>query len=256
MRAAPWLVYHKLRGKSPRNYSGQWNDYWSQATSTDDENSVLWDIETDTEITDALTDLEPHIDRSLPMLDLGCGNGRRSRFLASTFEQVIGVDVSAAAVELAEAQTDDERVSYQVLDGLDTDAVATLSDEVGPMNVYMRGVFHVIHDKDRPTFLANLATLLGDKGTLYQLETDGAALEYFLEHPEDSPSGLPKLMHRVIEAGIIPHGFGEADVQRWFHGEGWDVLAEGASHIHSQPVGGEVGRVPAYFTIARPPTTS
>src|SRR5688572_30905432 len=40
-------------------------------------------------------------DLSVPIVDLGCGNGRQSRYLARYFDQVIGADVSPSAIELA-----------------------------------------------------------------------------------------------------------------------------------------------------------
>ena len=39
------------------------------------------------------------------VLDIGCGNGRQTRFLARHFQKVVGVDISAAAVELARRET-------------------------------------------------------------------------------------------------------------------------------------------------------
>ncbi len=256
LRAGPWIAWFKLRGRPARDYEGQWDTYWSRANRGDADNDVLWDAEDDTELQAAMTRFVPHADTSLPILDLGCGNGRRSRFLTRYFDRVIGVDVSPSAIDMARDQSQGfDGVSFQVLDGLDRQGVAALAAEHGPMNVYLRGVFHVIHDKDRPTFLANLRTLLGDGGALYQLETDGTALDYFLTHPEDSPSGLPKLMHRVIESGIVPHGFGPDDAEQWFGGAGWEILEAGPDEIHAQDIGGQPGRVPAHMVIARPVAT-
>jgi SAM-dependent methyltransferase len=254
VRAGPWILYYKMRSKSPRDYGGLWNDYWQDAHSTESENDVLWDVADDDELDAAVDKMVPHLDSSLPVLDLGCGNGRRARFLASRFDRVVGVDVSPAAIDLAREQsTDVANVSYRVLDVTDPNAVQSFCAEIGPMNVYMRTVFHVIHPKDRPNFIASLAALVADRGLVYQLETDGRALDYFLGHPEDSPTGLPKLMHRVVEHGIIPHGFGADDCDRWYGGSGWSVIESGETVVHTQPVGGVPGRVPAYYVIARPP---
>ena len=254
LRAAPWIAWYRLRGSKPRDYRGQWETYWSRARSGNGENDVLWDLDDDHEISEALDRLEEHLDRSLPFLDLGCGNGRRARFLAGRFERVVGVDVSAAAVELARSQwADGDGLDFRVLDGTDREAVEQLAAEHGPMNIYMRGVFHVIHERDREAFITNLARLLGDRGTLYQIETDGQALRYFLAHPEKSPSGLPVLMHKVVSAGIVPHGFGETDCRRWYQDRGWSVLHSGPGVLRTQHVGGEPGRVPAFVAIVRPP---
>lgn len=252
LRAGPWIAYYKIRGS--KNYAGQWDTYWGRATSSDEKNDVLWDRDDDEEIEKAMRRLEPHLDRSLPFVDVGCGNGRRARYLAQQFDTVVGTEVSQAAVELAQAQSAGiDNVSFRVLDALDTEGMAALAAELGPSNVYMRGVFHLILEKDRPALLANLAGLLGGKGTLYQLDTDGSALEYLLEHGEDSPSGLPWLMHRVVQAGIVPHGFSEADTQRWYGDGGWQVIRSGPDVIETQDVGGAPGRLPAQLVIAQAP---
>jgi len=57
---------------------------------------------------------------NLDVLDLGCGTGRNSNYLASSGNKVIGIDISKTALEIAHARADESRlghlVSYQLAD--------------------------------------------------------------------------------------------------------------------------------------------
>lgn len=60
-------------------------------------------------------------------------------------------------------------------------------------------------------------------------------------------------MHKVIQHGILPHGFGAADHARWFAGSGWDTLDSGEAKLYTVPfAGGRPGRVPAFYGVVRP----
>lgn len=99
--------------------------------------------------------------------------------------------------------------------------------EFGDMNVYMRGVLHVIQKPDRANFVASLQSLLGQNGILYQIELTGAALPYFRALPGDSLSGLPRLLHKVVEHGIMPIGFELKDAAKLFRQNAWHIVAKG-----------------------------
>lgn len=251
LRAAPFILFYRLRGRPGRDYQGQWDSFWRSVGRTGTDGEVLWDTEDDTETRDAVERLRAHADFELPILDLGCGNGRRANWLAQDFARVFGVDVSQAAVALA--QSLNSAIPFEVLDVTDAAAVQGFIERNGTMNVHVRGVLHLIQDKDLPAALANLRALLGDRGVLYFSETDGTALDYFLTKPGDSRSGLPKGMHKVIEHGIIPHGFGEDAHRRWFDDAVWETLSAGVTAlITTRFADGEPGQVPAFYAVVRP----
>ena len=47
--------------------------------------------------------MRAHLDLTLPVVDLGCGNGRQTRALASSFPLAIGVDLAGLWEEAARA---------------------------------------------------------------------------------------------------------------------------------------------------------
>jgi SAM-dependent methyltransferase len=253
------VLFFRLKAGSPRDYFGQWDSYWKTIHATGRGGEVLWDNEPERASVDDLRRFEAHMDRSLPILDLGCGNGRQSRFLARKFKTVVGVDVSPAAVELARTETRAEKnIHYRVLNGAHPDEARALHAEFGDMNIYIRTVLHVVQQADRPNFIESLRILLGERGTLYSIELSVGALSYFKTLPGDSPSGLPRLVHNVIRHGVVPIGFTEDDRQRFFPESDWEVFAEGIDAvINTVPLShGAEGKVPAYYMIARPRAAS
>ena len=249
------LLFYTIKSKSPRDYQGQWNNYWASVHKTGTQGEVLWDNVPERASKEDLGRFKAHMDESLPILDLGSGNGRQSRFLAQHFGRVIGVDASARAVELARKETVDEtNIEFRVADMTDIEEAKKLHNEFGDMNIYMRGVFHVIQKPDRANFVASLAVLLGEKGTLYQIELTSGALSYFRTLPGDSPSGLPKLLHKVVTFGIRPIGFKLEDVNKIYPEDHWSVIDRGDDvTINTIPMShGEEGLVPANYLIAKP----
>ena len=249
------LIRYQITSKSTRDYSGQWNSYWSTVDQTGINGEVLWDNAPRHASEEDLMRFTEYMDDDLPILDLGCGNGRQSRFLAQHFSQVIGVDVSANATQQAQQESaTTTNVTFRVFDGTDPAQAQALHDEFGDVNIYMRGVFHVIQKPDRANFVASLQTLLGQMGTLYQIELTSAALTYFRTLPGDSPSGLPKLLHKVVEHGITPIGFELDDVDRLFRQDDWRILDQGQNvTINTVPLShGHEGHVPANYLVLRP----
>ncbi|MBV9425027.1 MAG: methyltransferase domain-containing protein [Solirubrobacterales bacterium] len=112
-----------------------WERWWSSVDGKP--GAVVWDAAE----SDLVADLEVFADAftpDLPVVDLGCGDGRQTRFLARHFQTVIGVDISPAAIEHARAADDLENVSYRVLDARSSAEAERLHDELGDANVYIR----------------------------------------------------------------------------------------------------------------------
>ena len=249
------LVRFQLTTPSTRNYQKQWNNYWGDTQETGQHGTVLWDVDPERASQIDLERFKSYFNPNLPLLDLGSGNGRQSRFLAQHFSKVVGVDVSEAAIALAKKDSHHQsNLTFRVLNATDPTQVKALHDEFGDMNVYIRGVVHVIQKPDRPRFAAGLRTLLGSKGVLYQTELDNEALPYFRQFPGDSPSGLPALMHRVVSYGITPIGFKLNKLHEIYLPDQWEILEKGNNAIMNtiEVAPGQPGAVPANYLIARP----
>jgi SAM-dependent methyltransferase len=186
------------------------------------------------------------MDPDLPLLDLGCGNGRQSRFLARHFPLVIGADISASAIRLARTETpENANVVYRVFDALDTDAVEMLHAEYGDLNVYMRGVLHMIRWHERHRFIENIGCLLGLQGTLYQIELGSESILKLRRLPEGVFVQIPKVTRRV--------GFNLEDRSRFYPDDSWCVVAQGSDvALQSIPLpDGTVEGMPGNYLILR-----
>jgi SAM-dependent methyltransferase len=251
------LLFFRLRGGSPRQYRRQWENYWRTIRTTGTGGEVLWDNVPEKASAEDLLRFAAHLNPDLPLVDVGCGNGRQTRFLAGYFPRVIGIDVSPAAIELARRETrgapDEAKIAYRVWNGANPGEAEALHHEIGDANLYMRTVFHCVQSSDRPSFVASLATLLGERGTLYLIELSRGALETLRQLPGNSQSGLPRLVHNVVRNGIHPIGFSEQDRKRYFRDDRWSVLAQGDTvAIRTVALAhGEEALVPANYLVMR-----
>ena len=249
------LVYYQITTPSARKYRQQWDNFWGDTQETGQHGDVLWDVNPESASQIDMARFAPYFNPDLPILDLGTGNGRQARFLAQHFSQVIGADVSEAAINLARKETINQpNLTFRVFNATDLAQAQALHNEFGDMNIYIRGVVHVIQKADRPNFVKGLRTLLGTKGTLYQTELDNEALPYFRQFPGDSPSGLPSLMHRVVSYGITPIGFRLDRLHEVYSPDTWQILEQGnnANMNTIEIAPRQKGAVPANYLIARP----
>ena len=98
-----------------------------------------------------------------PILDLGCGTGENSLFLADRGYSVLGVDASPRAIEKAKAKAESRDVAgnidFRVQDALSLDG---LDDEFGV--VIDCGLFHVFDDETRRTYVSSLKSAIAPDG--------------------------------------------------------------------------------------------
>ena len=100
------------------------------------------------------------------VLDAGCGSGENALYLASAGLDVVGVDGSATAIELAKAKVAASalRVEFVAADACDLDRIP------GPFDTVLDcGLFHTFDDQDRVSYVAALARLVRRNGRVQLL---------------------------------------------------------------------------------------
>ncbi|MBR7678715.1 class I SAM-dependent methyltransferase, partial [Streptomyces daliensis] len=142
-------------------YADAWESFWRDAPPG--AGAVLWDAAPEEVAALHLPLLLSHTPGTLPLVDVGCGNGTQTRFLARHYARVIGVDLSGTAVE------------FRRLDAADPAPVGKLSEELGDADVYLRGVLHQCGPDDRARIAASVATLVGRHGRALVVEPARAA---------------------------------------------------------------------------------
>jgi SAM-dependent methyltransferase len=250
----PGLVV-KGFGPTPRPRAA-WESFWRAVRRTGPEGDVLWDGAGEAELAWWRATAAAHLDPSLPLLDVGCGNGRLSRLFAGTFPSVLGIDLAAAAVEVARRESEGTPgLLFRQLDVTAPDAAQVLLAEFGPLNVVVRGVFHVMSPPERRRAADTLARILAGSGSLLLLETNwrGDLLGY-LEHLGGHSGRLPAALGRLVETHVPrPSAFGPRELAVTFPATRWVTVAEGPVAIvpvHS--LGPDAAdTIPGYHAVLR-----
>jgi SAM-dependent methyltransferase len=250
----PGLIRASVRLR--RQGARGWEQFWSGVHRTGPGGEVLWDVAERTELDRCLHRAGHHFDPALPVVDLGCGNGRFTRLLATRFPVVVGVDVSASAIRLADGESAGEPgVSYRVLDAADPAAIRGLAGEIGPVNVFIRGVLHITAPDKRASIADGIASLVGGPGRVLLVETafEGDPLGY-LEYVGGTHGRIPTLVRPLVRAGIPPpRRFARPELDRTFPADSWPRLDSGAIQMH---VIDQDGRrpflpIPGFFAVLR-----
>jgi SAM-dependent methyltransferase len=233
-----------------------WDTYWRAADRTGPDGDVLWDGAGEQEMRWWLDTADEHLHPGLPVLDAGCGNGRLSRLLASEFRSVLGVDVSEAALRLATRESRDwPNVTFRPLDITAEGAGVAIRGELGMANVVVRGVFHVLDQVHRRRAAANLAHVLGSRGSLLLLETNypGDLLEY-MEYLGARPAHLPDPLARLVDLKTPrPSSFGPVQLAETFPAPAWMTVVSGPTDITpARSLGSTAARtIPGFYAVLR-----
>lgn len=131
---------------------------WNSAYA---DNWAPWDIGRPQPVWVGLVD-----EMTSPVLDSGCGTGEHALLLAERGMEVVGIDVSPRAIELAKEKASRRglKVNFRVGDVLSLEGLgrrfATVIDSA---------VFHVFDDTDRARYVESLASVLEPGGVLFLL---------------------------------------------------------------------------------------
>jgi SAM-dependent methyltransferase len=133
------------------------------------------------------------------VLDVGCGTGENALHVASLGLSVLGVDVAETALAIARAKADDRGIEVEFA-AADAFRLERLGRRFA--TVLDCGLFHTLDSDERPGYVASLASVTEQHGTLY-------VLCFRDEGPDPGP-----------------HPIGREELRAAFHpGTGWDVAA-------------------------------
>ncbi|MEV4441853.1 class I SAM-dependent methyltransferase [Streptomyces sp. NPDC049577] len=209
-------------------YLHAWEGFW-EATS-DEPGDAIWDSDPSGTAEPHLELFAPHADPALPVVDLGCGNGTRTRHLATHFRRAIGVDLSRAAVERARRADRTASAEFERLNLVDTPAVRALHERLGDCNVYMRAVIHQSDPSDRARVAAAVAELTGTRGRAFVVELVTAAREV-LRRATEAPGGPPAKLRRVYDHDLRPAIAEDGEVARLLIAAGLETVAGGHTDL-------------------------
>jgi hypothetical protein len=169
---------------------------------------------------------------------------------------VLGLDVSPRAIEHATRESSSvDNVSYRVLDASAAGAGRSLAGELGEVNAFMRGVFHVFSPAQRARAVDNLADMMGKRGVVYFAETnyEGDPLDQLVAQGA-TPTSMPEPLRKLIEAGVSPpRHFGGAQLREIFPADRWETLESGPLTMHGVPLTAraEFEPIPSFYGMMR-----
>lgn len=216
-----------LSGKS---YGRQWDQFYSSIKLRG--KRPLWDVEPEEAVAADYEFFAPHFDPYLPLIDVGCGTGIQTAYLAEKFELVVGIDVAASAIEEAHRCYchRGSNLRFELIDEGDEDFFPAIHRQLGDANIYMRGVMHQILDKDLQKFLEALVTLMGDTGRLFLVEVAENIRDY-LSAGSGGFSDLPAIMRRTLTSHLPPRGVSLAHLASQFSIQGVEMLESGETSL-------------------------
>ncbi|MEO3941969.1 class I SAM-dependent methyltransferase [Paenarthrobacter nicotinovorans] len=250
----------RLSSAAPKDPRTAWDRFWGDIGSTGATGDVLWDSGSDHELNGYLPKLA-QLDRSLPVVDVGCGNGSLTRLLAGHFPHALGLDYSANAVERARQESAGiPTASYAVCDMTAPDAALTVATALeaagwtGDANVFIRGVLHVLDRNGRSAFAANLLPVVGTRGGVFLAETNfpGTPVDY-VSHLGATRKSIPGPLEWAIRGLPMPGRFGAAQRSKAFPTADWTLVEEGATSIETRPLSSPStpDLIPGYFALLR-----
>ncbi|MFI1166232.1 class I SAM-dependent methyltransferase [Streptomyces sp. NPDC020801] len=231
-------------------YRQAWEAFWREAP--EEQGAVFWDADPQLTAGLHLPLFEPQLsDPGLPLVDLGCGNGTQTRFLAQRFPRVLGADVAAAAIEHARHADPAGQATYRILDAADKGEAETLHAELGDVNVYMRGVLHQCEPDDRQPLADGIAALVGERGRVFLVELSEAARPILVRLAQ-SPAGPPPKLAPVFRHGIAPGEVADDAVPEYLHSAGLTVLVRGEIPLTTTELAPDGTRIelPAQWLVA------
>ena len=114
------------------------------------------------------------VDRTQPIVEFGCGNGRDSIYLATHGHAVYGCDLSKEAIESNAARYKDvAHLSFEIVDASSSDEVRAVLDKAredtsaANVTVYTRFFLHSIDQRQETKFLTALSAALIPGDRLY-----------------------------------------------------------------------------------------
>jgi 2-polyprenyl-3-methyl-5-hydroxy-6-metoxy-1,4-benzoquinol methylase len=244
----------RLSRSAPKDRPAAWDKYWAGIARTGKRSEVLWDSGTGDELESYRHILARNFDPNLPVVDIGCGHGSFSRALAGFSPRVVGVDVSAHAVERARLESAAvTNLSYVARDMTQPGAASGLAD-VAAANVFIRGVLHVLDPADQAALMTNVRHLVGEHGRVFLAETNfpGNPVEY-VSHLGASLRSIPAPLELAIRQLPMPGRFGPGELAKVMPAHQWTLVEDGSTTIETNPQMDAEGdsRIPGYFAVLK-----
>jgi SAM-dependent methyltransferase len=228
-------------------YSKYWDEFYKK-TYLKGSRKALWDVSPEYSIKIDMKVFKKYFDSEFPILDIGCGTGQQSQFLAKYYPKVIGVDVASNAIKIAKKMHKKDNLEFRMVDITQKRECKELFNMYGDMNLYMRGVMHQIKRPEQIQMIENLSILMGDKGKLFFMEVKDKLGSYF-NKGVGRFNELPKQIQDIFVSNLPPFGLTLEHLPELFPVTTFEFLDYGDSTLYTnlKLPNGEHVRIPAIY---------
>ena len=167
----------------------------------------------------ALKEFLTFLPKNAKVLDIGCGGGQDSKFLAANACSVLGIDISKEMIKLAKKYAPE--VDFKIMD------LAEMSVEIKYDGICCCRVFHHISIIEQDAFLNKINILLKEGGVLYLTSVLSDKNEDYEAFDSGSDGLLKKrLSTKSFKDLFIKHGFAILKFKYWVGKKGMEVFVK------------------------------
>ena len=210
-------------------YGRQWDQFYASA-GADGRGKALWDVDPERAFVRDHAIFSSYINKALPVVDYGCGTGRQTAAIGHMYAGVIGMDISARAIDIARQQCGEEDVKFLTIEASDANFFPRLHSELGDVNVYMGGVLHQVYAADVSKIVEALGILIGSTGRLFLIEVANNIRDY-LRSESETFTRLPDAIQKTMISRLPPRGLCQDELLALFPPDRFSILTSGDSKL-------------------------
>jgi len=168
----------------------------------------------------ALKQFSKHPSSDTLVLDLGCGGGQDSLYLAKQNFKVMAIDISSEMIKIAKRKVKHQNVKFKKC------SFETFSTNDKFSGIWCAKVFHFIPIKKQTAFIKKAASCLESGGVLYiTSKTTEKRKDY--ELPDGYCNTIRKrLTRKTFESIVRKNGFKIIKFKYWKNKVGMEILAK------------------------------
>ena len=212
-------------------YQKNWDKFYRRTYRLSGK-KALWDVPPEASESQDFELFKKHLKSELSIIDIGCGIGSQSFFLAKHFKSVLGVDVAKEAIKIAKNNLVTPNVQFEVVDLTQPFSDFNTVEINLPCNIYMRGVLHQIKEEHLSNFQDNLLKVMDGSGRMYLVEV-ADSIHTYVDKLSTGFSQLPIQLRQTFISHLPPKGLSLNNLNDFFPTSQFKILKSGNTGLNT-----------------------